>query len=600
MGKTDFLSRRADHNAGVEDNKDIVLLNPEFFEIRAARQGHVLINAEEMPILSNIRKCKQYEEAIAKAIEELKRSPMKRLRDEEWAMEQDLLLFRGKVYVPNSVELRQRIVKLHHDSLVGGHPGRWKTIELVTRNYWWPGLTKFVMNYVKGCDQCNRTKIFPTAPVGKLMPNPIAEELWKHVAADLIVELPDSGGNDSILVVCCRHSKQAHFIPCTGELNSLGLATLYRDHIWKLHGLPDTIISDRGSQFTSKMMQGLNQLLGIKTKLSTAYHPETDGQTERINQELEQYLRIFVNHRQDDWKDWLSLAKFSYNNRVHSATHQTPFFVNTGQHPRMGFEPIRRSKVEAAEKFAERMKEIHKETASTLRKAADDMKRYADQQQGNAPKFKEGDLVWLDASDIKQNRPARKLSDKQLGPYSITKIINPNAYELKLPRSFRIHNRFNVSKLRRYYPPAIPNQKAVPPLPIEVEGEKEYDVEEVIDSRMYRNKLQYLIKWEGYTVENNTWEPPENLKNAKKAVDAYHQRHPNAPRPIRANIFASINFRPIVNHTDPIITSKVLEASKHVPLGLLSKKHMQMKLPEITKPPPALLLPVKTQIYTGG
>ena len=325
-------------------------------------------------------------------------------------------------------------------------------------------------------------------------------------------------------------------------------------------------------------MKELNKILGITTKLSTAYHPETDRQTERINQELEQYLRLVVNHRQDDWKDWLSMAEFSYNNKVHSATHQTPFFIDNGRHPRMGFEPIKDPKVEAGGDFAKRMKELQKETASALEKAANDMKRYADQRRKEAPEFKVGDLVWLDASDIKQNRPAKKLSDKQLGPYAITKVINPNAYKLKLPRHFRIVNCFNVSKLRRYDPPTVPNQKAVPSLPIEVEGEKEYVVEEVIDSRMRRGKLQYLVKWEGYTTENNTWEPSQNLEHAKKKVDDYYRQHPSAPRSIRMDLFAMIPFQSITNHTDPVITKKEFENTKHIPLGLITKKHVQKQL----------------------
>ena len=164
------------------------------------------------------------------------------------------------------------------------------------------------------------------------MPNPIAEEPWKHISADMIVKLPESKGQDSILVVCDQHSKQAHFIPTSKETSSAGLARLFLHNVWKLHGLPDSIISDRGPTFASNMMKEINNLLGIKTKLSTAYHPQTDGQTERTNQELEQYLRMFVSQRQDDWVDWLPMAEFAHNNNTHSATKQTPFFLNSGRH----------------------------------------------------------------------------------------------------------------------------------------------------------------------------------------------------------------------------------------------------------------------------
>ena len=143
--------------------------------------------------------------------------------------------------------------------------------ELITRNYWWPGLMKFVADYVKGCDDCNRTKTFPAPPLGKLQPNPISQEPWKHIFADFITKLPESRGLDSIMVVCYRHTKRTHFIPCSEELSSVGLAQLYLENVWKLHRLPDSIISDRGPQFASCLTKELNQLLGIQTSLSTAY-----------------------------------------------------------------------------------------------------------------------------------------------------------------------------------------------------------------------------------------------------------------------------------------------------------------------------------------
>ena len=170
-------------------------------------------------------------------------------------------------------------------------------MELVTRNYWWPGVTKEIGKYVDGCDACQRYKNQSEALAGKLMPNAISEKLWSHISADFITKLPLAQGYDAILVVCDCFSKMAHFIATTEKTSAEGLAKLFRDHIWKLHGLPKSIISDRGVQFAAGMMKELNSLLGIQTKLSTAYHPQTNGQTERVNQELEQYLRVFIDHR---------------------------------------------------------------------------------------------------------------------------------------------------------------------------------------------------------------------------------------------------------------------------------------------------------------
>jgi transposase InsO family protein len=152
------------------------------------------------------------------------------------------------------------------------------------------------------------------------MPNSIPEKPWAHVSADLIIKLPEAQGYDSILVVCDRFSKQIHAIPTREAILAEGLAKLFRDHVWKLHGLPESIISDQGPQFSAKLMKELNDMLGIKTKLSSAYHPQTDGQTERMNQQIEQYLRMFVDHRQMNWSDWLATAEFAYNNSVQAST----------------------------------------------------------------------------------------------------------------------------------------------------------------------------------------------------------------------------------------------------------------------------------------
>src|SRR6202453_3228918 len=199
--KVNLLSRRSDHDRGENDNENIILFKPEYFRIAALSQGHVLINAEETPLLSEIRKSKNYDESVVKAIKDLKKSSTKRLRFDEWQLEQDLILFRGKVYVPKDDNLRRKVVELHHNSFFAGHPGQWKTIELIMRNYWWPGLSRFTIEYVKGCDTCNRTKMFPEKPAGKLLPLPIPNTPWKSISSDMIVSLPESQGCNAILVV---------------------------------------------------------------------------------------------------------------------------------------------------------------------------------------------------------------------------------------------------------------------------------------------------------------------------------------------------------------------------------------------------------------
>ena len=189
------------------------------------------------------------------------------------------------------------------------------------------------------------------------------------------MKLPVSKGHDSILVVCDRFSKMSHFVATTEKTTAEGLARLFRDNVWKLHRLPESVISDRGPQFAAGLTRELNKMLEIETKLSMAYHPETDGQTERTNQELEQYLRMSVNHRQNNWSEWLATAEFAFNNKVHTAMKMSLFQVNYGREPRMGFDIRKKGKNEKAEEFVKEIKERHEEARTALVKSQEEMKR---------------------------------------------------------------------------------------------------------------------------------------------------------------------------------------------------------------------------------
>jgi len=214
-----------------------------------------------------------------------------------------LVLKEGKIYVPKNKELRVEIIWLYHDVLVVEHRGRWKTTELVIRNYWWPRVTKNIGKYVEGCDTCQRIKNQTEAPVRKLMVNEVPEKAWTYLMVDFITKLLLVAEKDVVLVVCNRLSKIAHFIKTKEETSAEGLAKLFRDNVWKLHGLPESVISNRRLQFAVELTRKLNKMLGIEMKLSTAFHPQMDGQTEQMNQELKQYLRLFMEYRQRDWPE---------------------------------------------------------------------------------------------------------------------------------------------------------------------------------------------------------------------------------------------------------------------------------------------------------
>jgi transposase InsO family protein len=202
----------------------------------------------------------------------------------EWDFEgDDLLLFNGQIYVPDNLDLQRRIIAQHHDSIVAGHPGCWKTLELISRSYWWPNMSRMIGRYTKTCKTCLQNKILRSKPIRKLHPIPPPQDRWCRVSVDFIRELLESRRFNAIMACVDSVSKQAHFIPTVTTVDTPGTATLYRDSVWKLHGLPEELLTDRGSQFASEMMKELLRLLGIKRALTMAYHPQSDGQTEHIN-----------------------------------------------------------------------------------------------------------------------------------------------------------------------------------------------------------------------------------------------------------------------------------------------------------------------------
>jgi len=351
---------------------------------------------------------------------------------------------------------------------------------------------------------------------------------------DFVVELPLSFSHDAVMMVVDSVSKQAYFILTHTTVTAEGAARLFLYQVWKLHGLPKCVISDCGPQFVAHFTRELYRLLGIKLASSTAWHPQTDRQMERINQELDQYLRLFVNKWQDNWYDLLPMAEFQHNNHVHSATQQPLFLLDTGRLPHMGFEPQQNpSSLETANEFTERMRTTIDEAKSTIHKAQDDMKRYYDRRRTPAPVFKPGDKVFLDASDIRTMRPSQKLSYRQLGPFVVERQIRPIAYRLRLPHWMKqLHPVFNIVKLTLALDDPIAGRKTEGhPLPIVIDGELEWEVEEILDSRWHRERFQYLIKWKGYGREHNSWESTSEVSMPELTAE-FHRKHPGAPRHI--------------------------------------------------------------------
>jgi len=230
-------------------------------------------------------------------------------------------------------------------------------------------------------------------------------------------------------------------------------------------------------------MRELNRMLGIESKLSTAFYSQTNGQIERVNQELEQYLRMFIDHRQEQWPDWLGTAEFTYNNKAHSSTKMLSFKANYRQDPRMGFEMRKKGKYKGAEKFVTKMKEIQEEAKAVLGKAQEEIKKYTNRKRGEANEYKVGDLVMLSTKDLKYQMTSRrteKLTERFVSPYKVKKIISANAVKLELPSTIRIHLVVNVSRIHRYIG-QVEGQRKEQSTPVIIKGEEEWEVKRILN-----------------------------------------------------------------------------------------------------------------------
>lgn len=383
-----------------------------------------------------------------------------------------------------------------------------------------------------GCDLCQRTKPRLNKPTGLLNPLEIPEAEWTDISYDFVVKLPLSNGYDSILTVVDRFTKMAHFIPCNEAISAEQTADLFYREVWKLHGMPLRTISDRGPTFNNHFLCRLYERLNIEPKFSSAYHPQTDGQSERVNQAAEQFLRLYCGFNQNDWADWLPLAEFAWNNAVSSATGMTPFFANQKYHPTFTNHPSKEVRVPAADTHADRMNEVHEEIKSMLVLTQERMKKRANHSRTEEPNYVVGDKVWLSRRNIKTTRPSDKLDYRVLGPYRIAEAISPVAFCLDLPPSMRIHNVFHVSLLSPYHEDEILRQIIEPPPPVETEsGEEEYEVESIEWSRIVgkgnKRKLEYLVRYVGRPGEDE-WQEDQHV-HAPEAIGEFYKRHANAP-----------------------------------------------------------------------
>ena len=409
--------------------------------------------------------------------------------------------FDNRIVIPHIPQLKRDILFEVHETPYSGHLGTRRTKCLLKRRYWWPQCSVDVDRYVSQCDACARSKPSTQKAAGLLQPLPIPDQPWHTVSMDFMIALPETrNGFDAIMVVVDKLTKMVHFIPSHTDATAETTAKLFFNNVVKLHGLPEKLITDRDSKFTSKFWKALQSAYGTKLAMSSAFHPQTDGQTERVNRTLQQMLRNFVSPTQDDWDEYLVAAEFAVNNSVHESTHATPFMLNTGQHP---LTPISRGggltgNVPAARNFIGKRHEALEDAKKWLRHAQEQQKRMADRKRREVL-FVLGDKVMLSTRNLKLKNPgAKKLLPRYVGPFEIVKRIGEVAYKLKLPDTMRIHDVFHVSLL-------VLNKTGdgmyTPPPPQLIDEELHFEVNKVLTHRKRGKQMDYLISWQA-TVQN--------------------------------------------------------------------------------------------------
>ena len=320
---------------------------------------------------------------------------------------------------------------------------------------------------------------------------------------DFIEQLPSSLGFTAILVVVDQLSKQAIFVPTYDTITSPQLAQLFLLHIFSKHGVPSHVTSNRGTKFVSHFFCSLGTTLDMKLHFTSGYHPKGDGQTEQSNQTLEQYLRVYCNYQQDNWADLLPLAEFSYNNTPSATTGVSPFFTNKGYHPNLAVHPkCDLSSAQACE-YAVDLESLYEYLHTEMAAAQQHYQGPADAKRLALPDFKVGNQVFVKAKYFQSTRPSKKLSEKNTGPYPIIAQVGSLSFAICLPDSMRaVHPVFHISQLELATPNVIPNCVQPPPPPVEVDGEPEYEIAEILDSKLDRRRQQcpllYLVHWAGY------------------------------------------------------------------------------------------------------
>jgi hypothetical protein len=440
--------------------------------------------------------------------------------------------FQDRLCIPRDMGIRTKLLHEFHDAPSAGHAGPQKTLIAISNHFWWPHMARSVQAYVRSCPTCQRVKPSTRCPPGLLHPHAIPSRPWDHVSVDLITDLPKSvnfegTAYDAIVTFVCMYTKQVVLVRTNKTVTSRGLAHIFLEHIYAKHGLPSKLVSDRDPRFNAEFWRTLFGHLGTHLNMSTAHHPQTDGQTERTHRTVEQIMRAYVHPHHDDWATWLPFVEFAYNNSLHKSIKQTPFYANYGYHPATPTTFITLPE-HSASGYLESLKDTQALIARELQLVKAQQSEAANKHRRDL-EFSVGDQVRISTEHLTVlNQPSHKLRSRFLGPFKVSEVLSPVSYKLALPPTMKCYPVFHVSRLL----PWLDNPSEFPqrPVPEQPAAAKEYVYGEVFEvqaiaeakltvdthsrTRPKPLTLSFLVKWAPpyQDPSHDSWEPMHNLK----------------------------------------------------------------------------------------
>jgi transposase InsO family protein len=427
-----------------------------------------------------------------------------------WAVTDDMVTFDGRLYIPATSPLLPEIITAVHGD---GHEGVHRTLHRLRRDFHFPNMRRLVQDAVRACSTCQRYKSEHLHPAGLLQPLPVPSDVWADIGIDFVEALPNVHGKSVLLTVVDRFSKYCHFIPLAHPYTAESVAQAFFTDIVRLHGVPQSIVSDRDAVFTSAFWSELMRLLGTKLLMSSAFHPQTDGQTEAANRVIVMYLRCFTGDRPRQWLRWLPWAEYVYNTAYQSSLRDTPFRVVYGRDPPSirSYEPGE-TRVAAVAQEMEDREAFLADVRYRLEQAQAMHKLHYDKHHRQVS-YQVGDWALLRlrqrAAASLPRTTAGKLKPRYVGPYRVTELINAVAVRLELPQGARLHDVFHIGVLKKFVgaPPASP-----PVLPPLVNGAVVSAPAKVLRTRLARGVQQVLVQWHGEGAESATWEDYDDFR----------------------------------------------------------------------------------------